>query len=389
VSAERSALPAIERTSAESTKSEAPALGFLPSLALMRAIAALLVVYDHLVGSWLEQNRLTWRPARLIEEWVFGPMRVMMHGGGFAVALFFLVSGFVIVYVAQRETVRQFTTRRVLRIFPPLWVSMAVLAAVSWLVQTRSTEAGLQGYASQPILDHPSWRHLLAAMTLTNYLFDTPQINGVAWTLLIEVLFYTFIALLLPLVQRRPVVALCAAFACLVLLQVESRRSSFVFLLNVNGVYVTFLFLGSLVYFRWAKRIDRFTFVVGTLAFAWLFFRGVKDPVAQPPYEPAGYAVSYGLAWVVFVTLVLFDSRLRPGRISMFFSRISYSLYLNHGGLGLIFITFLYPRVGYPGALYITFPVVVALSAMSFRWVEQPSQRLARRLSKQPRALVH
>jgi peptidoglycan/LPS O-acetylase OafA/YrhL len=352
----------------------------LPSIALVRAVAALIVVYDHLVGLWPQRNGVAWLPAQLADRWIFEPLHLMMYGSGMAVAMFFLVSGFVIVYVAQRETRREFTIKRALRIFPPLWLSIILLLVVYALAFAWSDAPGLHGYAVEDVLAQANpWPYIVAAMTLGNYLAGTPPVNGVAWTLIVEVLFYLIVALLLPLLKARPRVAMCVAFGALALLQIVAHGNSVVFLLAVNGVYVTYLFLGSLIYLRWAGRIGNGFFLAGTLAFAGLFLRGVRDIVLQPPYDLSDYGVSYALAWLAFLVFLLIDDKLRLGKVSSFFSRISYSLYLNHGGLGLVALTLLYPWLGYPAALALTFLLVVAISAASYRWVEAPSQRLARR----------
>jgi peptidoglycan/LPS O-acetylase OafA/YrhL len=351
---------------------------FLPSLALIRAVAALMVVYDHLVGMWLTSNRVNWQPAVMLDRWVFDPLHLMMHGGGLAVAMFFLVSGFVIFFVGYRETHRQFAVRRALRIFPPLWVSIILLLVVYGVMMAVGSNMG-EGKQVESILrsDNP-WPRIAAAMTLTNYLLATPAINGVAWTLIIEVLFYIAVALLLPLLRKNPRLAMVIAFMALAALQILARVHWTVFLLAVNGVYVTFLFLGSLIYLLWAKRIGMRFFVIGTIAFWGLFMHGIAKIVAQPPFDVTDYGVSYAFAWLAFVVLLLLNDRIRLGRVTMFFSRISYSLYLNHGGIGLLLLSLLYPVTGYPLALVIAFGIVVGISAASYRWVEAPSQRLAR-----------
>jgi len=355
---------------------------YFPSIALVRAVAALIVVYDHLVGIWLPRNGVAWAPAQFADRWVFEPLHVMAHGGMFAVAMFFMVSGFVIVYVGQRESGRQFVIRRLLRIYPPLWLSMALLLVAYGVALSASDAPGLRGYAIEKVLtdEHPV-RLVLAAATLGNYLVGWPAVNGVAWTLIIEVLFYAAVAALLPLLRTRPRTALAVAFAGLSLLQAVARTHEYVFLLAVNGVYVCYLFLGSLVYFRWTGRIGNRFFALGTLAFAALFLRGVREIVLQPPLTFSELGVSFLLAWLAFVVFLLLDDRIRLGRASRFFSKISYSLYLNHGGLGLLFLTLLHPFLGYPLSLVATFVLVVAISAASWRWVEAPSQRLARRLT--------
>ncbi|MFO1322768.1 MAG: acyltransferase [Burkholderiales bacterium] len=361
--------------------------GFFPSIALMRAVAALLVVYDHLVGIWLERSKVAFAPAAFADRWLFEPLHIMAHGGSLAVALFFLVSGFVIVFVAQRETLRQFAIRRLLRIYPPLWASSVILIVIFAAILAAPSSHVLHRYAANSALasDSPAADTLLA-LTLGNYLAGTPPVNGVAWTLVIEVFFYVCVALLLPLLKSRPRLALAVAFAGLALLQACAKTSGFVFLLAVNGVYVSYLFLGSLVYFRWDGRIGNRFFLAGSLAFAGLFLHGVREIVLEAPWTFADYGVSYLLAWLCFVCFLLLDDRIRLGRVSDFFSRISYSLYLNHGGLGLMAITLLFPFLGYPLSLLVAFGLVVAVSAASWRYVEVPSQRLAKRLTAAPGA---
>jgi peptidoglycan/LPS O-acetylase OafA/YrhL len=360
---------------------------FFPSIALIRAVAALLVVYDHFLGVWPEHNGVTLPVAQAVERWVFAPLHIMMNGGAFGVALFFMVSGFIIVYVGQRESRRSFAIRRALRIYPPLWISIALLLAAYGLAHAASDALGLPRFAIHDVLQSANpVPYVLAAATLGNYLIGTPPVNGVAWTLIIEVLFYATVLALLPLLKARPRTAMAVAFAGLALLQAIARTSAVVFLVAVNGVYVTFLFLGSLVYLRWAGKIGNGFFVLATAAFWGLFLHGIARIVLQPPWTLSGYGVSYAFAWFAFVALLLVDRHLRLPRIPAFFSRISYSLYLNHGGLGMLALTLLYPRTGFVVAFAIAFAAVVAISAASYRWVEVPSQRLARRLTTRAEA---
>ncbi len=359
---------------------------FLPSLALIRAVAALMVVYDHLVGVWLHNNEVVWRPAVMADRWVFDPLRLMMHGGGLAVAMFFLVSGFVIVMVAQRETHWQFVVRRVMRIFPPLWASILLLLIVYGAMTLAGVSPSGGTHPVEQVLQLPNpWPTIAAAMTLANYLLGTPAINSVAWTLAIEMLFYIAVAALLPLLRTRPHTALGVAFVALALLQLGRGAHPVAFLLAVNAVYVTFLFLGSLIYFRWAGRIGNAFFALGTLAFWGLFLVGIARFVAQPPLQLADYGVSYAYAWLAFVVLLLLNDRMQLDRVTLFFSRISFSLYLNHGEIGLLVLSVLFPLLGYPTSLLLTFVLVVGLSAASWRWIEAPSQRLARTWTRSDR----
>ena len=71
---------------------------FLNGIALLRAIAVLFVMYAHLVGQ--NQYVILW-PKQLLTEYFFEPLNIVQHGGALGVAIFFLVSGYIIPYVAQ------------------------------------------------------------------------------------------------------------------------------------------------------------------------------------------------------------------------------------------------------------------------------------------------
>lgn len=353
-------------------------VGFFPSIALIRAAAALLVVWDHLFNVWPNRAGISFAPAAVVERWVMTPLSLMQHGGAFAVALFFMVSGFIIVHVGLSETGRTFAIRRALRIYPPLWASIALLI----IVYPFAVAIGMEGYAINKVLQSEHvWERTLLAMTLLNYLVGTPPINGVAWTLIVEVLFYVTVWALLPLLRRRPRLAVIVAFVALLALQTWARVHSVVFLIAVNMVYVTYLFLGVLIYLRFSGKVGSGFFLAATALYWGLFIVGVDRFIAQPPWTLSGYGVSYGFAWLVFVVLLLADRHIRLDPVTRFFSRISYSLYLNHGGLGTVALLALVPVLGYPVSVFLTFFAVVAVSAASYRWVELPSQRCARALA--------
>jgi hypothetical protein len=138
-------------------------------------------------------------------------------------------------------------------IYPPLWASMALLLAVYVPVLAWSDDPGLRGYALQEVLAQPNpLPNILTAMTLGNYLVGTAPVNGVAWTLIIDVLFYTLVASLLPLLKTRPRTAIPSP-GVPALLQVVRGANSVVFA-GSHRVSVSYMFLGSRST-RWTARI--------------------------------------------------------------------------------------------------------------------------------------
>ncbi|BAN01264.1 acyltransferase family protein [Ilumatobacter coccineus] len=335
-------------------------------LNLLRGVAVLLVVYDHLGAIWPESNGRSWVANRVIRRWVSEPLGIIQDFGFFGVAVFFLISGFVITHVAQRETRLQFAVKRVLRIYPPLIVSILLIIAIAFIQGTQRLSIG--EYAQ--------------TMTLANY-FRVPTFvaNAVAWTLVIEMLFYIGVFITLPLLKRWPLVANgCLLGACaLIILTARSFGASY-FLFAAAVAYVPYLLLGQLVYLRWTRRITTVDYAVFTLATYLVVVFGIRR--IHTAFSPAdnSYMISVGFAFALFVVALLFEESIRVPAAIARTSEISYSLYLVHGVIGFYVLDVLVGRVPFTAAIVVAFAVAYAVAWASHRFVELPSQRLARSL---------
>ncbi|MCP5327360.1 MAG: acyltransferase [Sinobacteraceae bacterium] len=104
--------------------------------------------------------------------------------GYLGVDLFFLISGFVILLSASGRDASQFAIARVLRVYPTLW-ACASLTAVTCLLLGSD--------------DIPSVSEWATSLTLLSPYFDRPYVDGVYWTLLIELKFYCCVFVLMCL----------------------------------------------------------------------------------------------------------------------------------------------------------------------------------------------
>lgn len=103
----------------------------------------------------------------------------LIHGGGVGVVVFFLVSGYVITHVLQREQALEFAIKRVFRIYP-LYMTAVLI------------EYGVLSFLDK----QPDPAELLPHLLLIGDLFATPYaLHGVEWTLRVEVVFYAFMGI--------------------------------------------------------------------------------------------------------------------------------------------------------------------------------------------------
>lgn len=165
-------------------------VGFMPELHGLRGIAAISVLLFHWVtifpgfGQSLIPYHVPGHP------WLNPSLPFAMGWQG--VTLFFVLSGYLLTSHLHNkpltwQVVRLFYLRRVLRIYPAVWMQLAVLLMLGWWFPLV--------FVSQP------WdRTLLNAMLWINLPpVYAPMLNDVWWTLPVELLFYASLPLLLVL----------------------------------------------------------------------------------------------------------------------------------------------------------------------------------------------
>jgi peptidoglycan/LPS O-acetylase OafA/YrhL len=172
----------------------APDLGHAPAplktevlgVDLLRFCAAALVVVYHLGywDFWGEQTLLT----RLGSVDIANRLAPVSHFGWIGVELFFVISGFIIPYSAERASPFTFFRSRFLRLMPAVWIA-ATLAVPEALVEGTPHAEIVRLYV-RSVLMYPR----------------QPWINGVMWTLPIEISFYGMVFVLLLAGQFRRIV---------------------------------------------------------------------------------------------------------------------------------------------------------------------------------------
>ncbi|GGR13792.1 acyltransferase [Streptomyces netropsis] len=139
----------------------------------LRLIAALMVVLFHLVslrGGWD-------RPAAEI----FPAAQPLARYGWLGVEVFFLISGFVICMSTWGRSLGDFVVSRVSRIYPAYWVAIFLTAGVITMwPQVR---------------DVKNWDVVLTNLTMLQQGMGVWDVDGVYWTLFIELKFYVLFAI--------------------------------------------------------------------------------------------------------------------------------------------------------------------------------------------------
>lgn len=159
----------------------------------LRGIAALGVVFYHLAGG----NHIPLLTSALPAWIVF-----IFNHGNLGVAVFFVLSGFVIAHSVHGQRVRipfaaRFMLRRSLRLDPPYWVAIALTLGFV-LLSTLAVSGKQLPYLSVGQIT----AHIFYAQEILGY----PEINPVFWTLCLEVQFYLIYVLILAFGKNDPLV---------------------------------------------------------------------------------------------------------------------------------------------------------------------------------------
>lgn len=142
---------------------------------LLRFLAALAVVLYHYAFRGFAEGGYS-----LVEYPVLGDI---FKYGLYGVQLFFIISGFVILMTASKRDAASFVISRITRLYPAFWVCVSLTAAVILWKGGDIFQVGLIQY--------------LLNLSMISGFAHVEMVDGVYWTLLVEIKFYVLIFVLL------------------------------------------------------------------------------------------------------------------------------------------------------------------------------------------------
>ena len=356
-----------------------PSSGILPGIQYLRGYAAILVVIWH--ANWLISVPPSYgdSPFQLAEAGLFG------------VAIFFVISGFIITIVSlgpERASIGEFVGRRFVRIIPFMWACVIGY--------------NLLAFAGTGKLDLVP---ALRAMVLWPIGELRPHI---VWTLRHELIFYILFAL--TMLRSRPLPILLAIWFVCPLLWYGAARLFWPDLLQpanaISDLAATILY-GNVM-------MPNLQFGAGfVLGLLWL--RGHELVRAR---NSSAFPVTIGIAiiataiagltlsedngwravcWTIFAAIVVWFgivSLARPGplhSLGMLLGNASYSIYLTHNAVLLVLIQ-ASARVHnpLPSKLFLLTSVIACIGAgIVIHWyVEQPLVGYCRRFGRKRSAMA-
>ena len=342
------------------------------NIQVLRAIAAMLVVHAHVAS--------------------FAGLDLAWTGGANGVDLFFVISGFIIAYVAALDS-REFLLRRLIRIVPIYWAStLAIYALVVVAPQLfRST-------SSDPVLLIRSLLFLPTGSSVhTSDGIPHPTLNG-GWTLNYEMYFYVVYAVSLAISRTwATAVAIAVLVAVIAVVHATSLIESPVAAFYGNPIVFEFVF-GMLAFhaLRWigdrpavgAHTVEKLGLVaaaIGGLVVLAFNYELLGDTSARWLYSGVP-------GFFVLFAAVLLERRhgLRiTNRLAVMTGDASYVLYLIHVYvvLGVTRLVIGHHRFSeVPGQLVdlVLIAIATTIAIGIYRYFEQPILRVLKRKLLKP-----
>ena len=307
-------------------------LGVLDGL---RGIAVLLVLWYHV---W----EISWLPAPL--PW----LQFIPETGFIGVHLFFFLSGFVIAYPFLRAQAAHqpqpawphFAYRRFIKIVPSYVLSIVVAYAIGYAATVRfGNTSAVREIVTHLLFIHTWWQETYGS------------INGVLWTLAVEVEFYLIFPFVWFCFRRAPWLTTVGMATIAVVWRSWAAHCCFtttfpVLAENLPGYLDIFAagMICALLFVRYGHRIREsrgapamtLVAIAGWIGLAWLLI-GIYGYRMAPQWEVAGQLYTRALYGASFAAIA-FGSLCAPGwwqqilanATLRFLALISYNLYLYH-----------------------------------------------------------
>lgn len=337
----------------------------------LRGIAALCVVLTHL-------NGVFWIHRDIISQFIGAPVLTIptpvivgwsnfrhFNVGVFGVALFFLISGFVIPFSIQKSGRATFLIARFFRIYPTYLTGLIVGLFFVFLTCAQWGTHFMWGIGT-----------VLQNIFLVHTMFYTPSIDLVSWTLAIEVKFYIVICLMATSI-RNGFVSPIIGFSIIVFLANRCMRTP----LGTEMLFVTFMMMGVAINYLFRKKIGTLKFSICSAIVLASFFAGWS----ASPWPDAFWIVApnYLYAMIIFGIAYATRERFRNIKLLDFIADISYPLYLTHSLVGYATMRYMISvGVHLRYIIPVTTLLIIIVSYAIHRFIELPTMQIGRKFGK-------
>ena len=296
--------------------------------------------------------------------------------GCMGVDMFFIISGFVILMTIEKMiTWQEFAVSRFSRLFPAYWVCVTITALAILFYSMYS--------ADQHMADNLLGKYLIN-LSMLQYYFNVADIDEPYWTLIIELVFYSFMLLLFITKNIKRIEIISVVVLCFALLySLPAIRANYVMYKVYRAIpLITYfpLFFSGILFYKMKveeKTIYRVLLVIACFAVQLMLYSSyyLREFVSSREYLAV-----LSIIYAVFTLFLFGKLSFIVNRVTMWLGNISYSLYLIHQFISTkIVIPELMKRgVNFWIASLIAMIVIMILATLINIYVENPARKYIR-----------
>lgn len=312
----------------------------------MRIVAFSLVVLGHRFSEQLTSLSSD-GSVHITLRLFYGALREASAGGAMGVVVFFLVSGYIITHVLQKESTLEFYIKRIFRIYP-LYIAAVVAEIFVRYVSTHEI---------------PPLSVIIPRLLLIGDFFNTPlALVGVEWTLRIEILFYVFMGALKKtgLIRKGNALTTVLLLSSVAIAIAKPFPDADDFNRGYFTLYSHFLFIGVVVYLMEKKMANK---TLSILAICMMFYLhlSLTEQISKQ-WSQHNYAI---IGLFIFILSWALRDFISSNRFCTILSDITYAVYLLHQGIWGI-LSSIANKIGIP---YINKDILIVLFLFTISYI--------------------
>ena len=320
---------------------------------LLRFTAAMMVVFFHYTFRGFAADGLS--------DVGFPELAPISQYGFLGVELFFMISGFVILMTASSGSLRKFAISRIVRLYPAFWFGCTLTFVAILTLGTDRFKASTGQY--------------LINLTMLNEFINVPSIDGVYWTLAVEIKFYLFIAGILIIRQIDKVQRYLVLWLGLTI--ILEFLPSYMLSQILNTRFAPFFIVGALSYLVYSQgwtKLRAALYVISSVLALHAAFNSSKRYAQyyQTDFDP--FIVGALVTSFIFVMILI--SMRKLGAIAKYDWRVlgalTYPVYLIHQNIGFMILNALNQRVERFLLLAITIFAILSMAYLIQMYIERP-----------------
>ena len=310
----------------------------------LRGIAAISVVIYH----YFHRYNQLYGHENLPVEWSLS--------GRYGVQLFFIVSGFVIFWTLNRiEKPIDFIVSRFSRLYPAYWASAILTFLIVYIFGLPGREVSIISAIGNMVMFH-------------EYL-SIPHIDGVYWTLTVELTFYFWVFILYLFGQLKRIEYFLLS---IVIISTGQYYGLFGLPYRVNQIfflkYASF-FLAGICFYRIVNNIHarRSALILLISLLSTIYTHSIHDFF---------FFLAFYVIFFLAISGYLEFLSIKP---FIFLGTISYSLYLIHQNIGYVIINGFYQNEGHPLlGIAASMSISITIATAFYFFIEKPSLAMIR-----------